>query len=77
MREAWDQITEGLAQLGGEDPTVRGAALLVAGLATVGTLGVSLLRRGRKPADRTRISVDAPAGEALYIQVGEDDTKRT
>lgn len=71
MREAWQQITDGLAQLGGEDPTVRGAALLVAGLATVGTLSVSLLRR--KPADRTRISVDAPAGEALYIQVGEDD----
>lgn len=70
MREAWQQITEGLAQLGGEDPTVRGAALLATGLIAAGSLGLSLRRR--KP-ERTRISVDAPPGETVRVVINEDD----
>ena len=71
MREAWDHIAEGLAQLGGEDPTVRGAALLATGVVALGSLGVALLRRKRP--ERTRINVDSPAGKSLFIRVGEDD----
>lgn len=70
MNEAWQQITEGLASLGGEDPTARGAVL-------VGTGAVALLSlvtswwRGRR-ADRVKVSVNAPSGEAVFVQIGDD-----
>lgn len=70
MHEAWQQITEGLASLGGEDPALRGGVL-------VGTGAVALLSlvtswwRGRR-ADRVKVSVNAPSGEAVFIQIGED-----
>lgn len=75
MCEAWQQITEGLSQIGGEDAALRGAVLLGTGLAAVASLGLSLLRR-KKP-DRTRISVDAPPGERLSIRIGDDPNEET
>ena len=70
MREAWQQLTEGLSSIGGEDPAVRGAVLIGTGLIALLSLGTTWWR-GKRP-DRVKISVNAPAGEALYIQVGDD-----
>jgi len=65
--EAWNNILEGLASVGGDDPVVRGAIVLGTGLVALTGLGVSLVK-GRKT--RSRVNVDAPEGAHVEVRVG-------
>jgi hypothetical protein len=70
MKDIWQQITEGLASVGGEEPAVRGAVLLGMGLVGLATMGVSVFR-GRRAATRSRVNVDAPPGAEVEVRIGK------
>lgn len=68
----WQDIRSGVENLGGEDPFVKGLALIGMGLVGIGSLFYSARGRKKQPDQRAHINLDLPSDQYFKLETRAD-----